>query len=136
MLRKAPTVLALACALATCTTLAYPGAAAAGSLPPAVVDCNAHSKLTRHYSAGELRIALARMPPSITEYTVCYDVIERQLLSEIGAQKLSGGASGGSGGSFLPAPVLAAVIVLALGAASLGVLALRRRRAPGSSTGP
>jgi hypothetical protein len=130
MRRKPLIVLALACALATCVTLGYAGIAAAESLPPAVIDCHLHSKLTRHYSASELRVALARMPPSITEYTVCYDVIERQMLSEIGAQKLTGGAGGGSGGSFLPAPVLVAIIVLALGAATLGVLALRRRRPP------
>jgi hypothetical protein len=130
MLRRGLMVLALAGALATCGTLGYAGIAAAESLPPAVVDCHAHSRLTRQYSAAELRVALAAMPPSITEYTDCYDVIERQLLTEVGSQKLGGDAGGGSGGSFLPAPVLIAIIALALGAAALGVVSLRRRRPP------
>jgi hypothetical protein len=125
------TALAAACALATCVALGQPGVAAAGGLPPAVVDCHAHSKLTRHYTAGELRVALALMPPDITEYTDCYDVIQRQLLSEIGSQKLTDGAAGSSGGSFLPTPVLVAIIVLALGAAILGVVALGRRKPGG-----
>jgi hypothetical protein len=130
MARRPLTALALSCALATCMALIPVGIADAGSLPPAVVDCNAHSTLTRHYSATELRVALALMPPSITQYTDCYDVIQRQLLIEIGAQKLSDGAGGGSGGSFLPTPVLVAIVVLALAAATLGVIALRRRQPP------
>jgi hypothetical protein len=126
--RSLPALIA-ACTLATCVALGQPGVAAAGGLPPAVVDCHAHSKLTRHYSASELRVALALMPPDITEYTDCYDVIERQLLSEIGSQRLTD-AGGTSGGSFLPTPVLVAIIVLALGAAILGVVALGRRKPP------
>jgi hypothetical protein len=86
--------------------------------------------LTRHYSPTELRIALSTMPPTIAEYSNCYDVIQRQLLVEIGSQKLSGAAGGGSGGSFLPTPVLVAIAVLALAAAALGITALRRRAPP------
>jgi hypothetical protein len=127
-MRRPLTSLAVACALATCVALGQAGVATAGGLPPAVVDCHAHSKLTRHYSASELRVALSLMPPDITQYTDCYDVIERQLLSEIGSQKLTSGAGGTSNGSFLPTPVLVAIVVLAVAAATLGVVALRRRR--------
>jgi hypothetical protein len=123
MLRKA----LFALALATCVTLGYAGAAAAAGLPPAVVDCQAHSTLTHHYSPTELRVALSLMPPDITQYTDCYNVIERQLLTQIGALKLSGHVSGDSGGSFLPVPVLVAIVALGLGAATLGIVALRRR---------
>ena len=124
MLKAVP---AAACALALCLALGNAGVASAGGLPPAVVDCHAHSALTRHYSPSELRLALAQMPPDITEYTDCYDVIERQLLAELGSKKLTDANGGGSGGSFLPAPVLIAIGVLVVAAAGLGVAALRRR---------
>ena len=123
-----PKLLIAVIALTSCVALGSAGVASAGSLPPAVVDCHAHSRLTRHYTPSQLRVALAQMPPDITEYTDCYDVIQRQLLAELGTTKLSDTSDAGSGGSFLPTPVLVAIVVLAAAAASLGVVALRRRR--------
>jgi hypothetical protein len=67
------------------------------------------------------------MPADVKEYTDCYDVIQRTLLAQAGGH---GGGSGGSGsgGSFLPTPLLVVLIVLALGAVSFSVAAIRRRR--------
>jgi hypothetical protein len=70
------------------------------------------------------------MPSDIAEYTDCVAVIQKQLLAELGNARLSGGGDAGSGGSFLPAPLIVAIAVLAVIAAGLGVLALRRRRPP------
>lgn len=108
-----------------------PSAVAAGVSPP-VADCSAHNRLTRHYSDAELQTALNTMPSDIREYTDCYDVIQGQLLAQLGKTKATGSADGGSGGSFLPTPVVVAIVVLALAAAILGALALARRRPPGS----
>jgi hypothetical protein len=112
--------------IALAATLAVaPAALAAGSSP--VADCNAHARLTEHYTVAELRRGLATMPADIREYTDCYDVLQRTLLAQLG-QLHSSGSGGGSGGSFLPTPVLIAVIVLVVAAAGLGTVALRRRQ--------
>ena len=66
-----------------------------------VADCNTHARLTRQYSDGQLRTALSTMPADVKEYTDCYDVIQRALLSQIGGSHPGGGGSSGSGGSFL-----------------------------------
>jgi hypothetical protein len=103
--------------------LAPTAARAAASNPTA--DCNANSRLTAHYTPAQLRHALATMPADVKEYTDCYDVIQRTLLADLG--QLHGSGSGGSGGSFLPTPVLIVLIVLVLGGAGLATVALRRR---------
>jgi hypothetical protein len=103
-----------------------PALASSGSA--VVADCNATGTLSHHYTVDELRNALATMSADVKEYTDCYDVIERQLLSQLAA--LHGHGSGGSsgGGSFLPAPLIAVIVVLLLAAGGLGLSALRRKR--------
>src|SRR5919201_955290 len=110
-------------------------AALAVALPtPAVADCNAHARLTSHYTAAELRSALNSMPADIKEYTNCYDVIQKALLAQIGSIGGNGGDSGGGGSSFLPTPLLIVLIVLVVAAIGFGILALRQRaRSSGSS---
>jgi hypothetical protein len=104
-----------------------PALAASGSA--AVADCNATGTLTHHYTVDQLRNALATMSADVKEYTDCYDVIERQLLSQLAALHDHGSSgSGGGGGSFLPAPLIVAIVVLLLAAGGLGLSALRRKR--------
>jgi hypothetical protein len=126
--------LAGALAASAIAALAVPALGAAGS--PAVSDCNAHGKLTRTYAPQQLQTALSTMPADIKEYTNCYDVIQRALVAQVGGQKVSStGDASGSGGSFLPTPVIVAIVALAVAAATFGGLALRRR-ASGGPGGP
>ncbi len=127
-MRRLFTVATVMCVLATTTGLAVASDAAAAGVTPPVADCNAHNKLTGHYSPAELQHALSTMPADISEYTDCAAVIQGQLLAELDKSPLSGGAGAGSGGSFLPVPVIAAIVVLALGAVALGAVGLIRRR--------
>jgi hypothetical protein len=94
------------------------------------LDCSTHAKLTRHYTTQQLRDALATMPTDEAEYTDCHDVIQRQLLAQIGGAGPSDGpgAGGGSSGSFLPVWLIIVLVVLAVAAAGSGAVALRRRR--------
>lgn|ERR1022692_2240051 len=125
--------LRLLCALLGVTAAAMAGAltapAAFAGESPVTVDCNAHGALTHHYSITQLRSALASLPAQVKEYTDCYDVINRQLLAELGTGGKGGAGGGGSGGSFLPTPVIVIVVVLALAAVTFGAVELRRRRA-------
>lgn len=127
MRTRLPTLIAvLALVLALGASLASaPAWAASGP----VADCNANARLTKHYTAAELRSALATMPADVKAYTDCYDVIQRALLADLG--QLHGSGSGGSGGSFLPTPVIVVIVVLLLGAAGFGTAALRRRAGTG-----
>ena len=104
--------------------------AAAAGLSPVVADCNAHGRLTRHYSVTQLRSALASIPADIAEYTDCHDVIQHQLLVQLGDLPGSGG-SGQGGGSFLPTWLIVVLAVLIAGAGGFGVLELRNRRGGG-----
>jgi hypothetical protein len=119
-LRAIPLVLAV---LVLAAAAADPALAASGS-PTA--DCNANGRLSQHYTPTQLRQALATMPADIKEYTNCFDLIQRTLLSELG--QIHGSGSGGGGGSLLPTPVLIVLVLLLLSAAGLGALALRRRQ--------
>jgi hypothetical protein len=101
---------------------------ALASATQVVSDCNAHGKLTQPYTVSQLKTALSTMPADVKEYTNCYDVIQRALLSQIGGSHAGGGGSSGSGGSFLSTPVIVIVVVLLLAAATLGSIAVRRRR--------
>ncbi len=114
-------------AVATGLVATVPARAAGGTAP--IADCNAHNTLTRTYSIAALEDALRTMPADVAEYTDCHDVIERALLAQEGKLHRSGSASGAtSGSSFLPTPLIILLVVLALAAATLGGLALRRRR--------
>jgi hypothetical protein len=99
---------------------------ASARLTQAVADCNSHGRLTRTYTEAQLRQALNTMPSDVKEYTNCYDVIQRQLLSDIGSIKASGGGGGG-GSSFLPTPLLIVLGVLVLAAGGFAVVARRQR---------
>ena len=104
-----------------------PASAASGS--SVLADCNAHGKLTSNYSTAVLRAALSEMPADMKEYTNCYDVVRRGLDAAISHRAVGGGSGGGgSGGSFLPTPVLVALVVLALVGAGFGAVAIRQRR--------
>lgn len=125
--------LALLAALACTLALAGP-ALGAGTAAQALADCNAHDRLTQHYPTAVLRTALSTMPAEVKEYTDCYDVIQRQLLSQEG--QLKGSGSGGSGGSLLPTWVIVVVAILVVGGAGFGALALRRRQPPAGPPAP
>jgi hypothetical protein len=122
-----PRLLSLLLAVAAIAAAVPASASAAGKLAPAVADCNAHARLTTHYTAGELRTALNGMPADIKEYTDCYDVIQKALLAQIGSIGGNGGDSGGGGSSFLPTPLLVVLGVLIVGAVGFGIVALRQR---------
>jgi hypothetical protein len=138
MTRRATTLLALVCAV----TLALPvaaGAASGGTPAQAITDCNDHGQLTGHYSAATLQAALGQMPVDVREYTDCYDVIERQLLAELGKTGTvpATTAPASSSGSFLPTWLIVVIVVLALAAVTFGALAIRRRgEAPAGPGGP
>jgi hypothetical protein len=107
-----------------------PAALAVAATGPAAViaDCNSHNQLTRSYAPAELKAALTTMPASLKEYTDCYDVIDRALITRLSDSHLVGGARPtSSGGSFLSAPVIVVLVALLLAAGSFGALALRRR---------
>lgn len=117
--------------IVTCLVAVLSGglAAEARAENPAVVDCNHHNMLTRSYSVARLRNALATMPPDVREYTSCYQVIDDQLLRQLG-QKIPGGAgvaSTSSGGSLISTPLLIVVIVIVLGGGAGAYVAYRRR---------
>src|SRR2546423_9688175 len=99
----------------------------AAGLSPVVADCNAHDTLTRAYTVPKLRPGLATMPADVAEYTDCHDVIEHQLLAQLGA--LRGGGPGSGGGGFLPTPVVVILILLGLVGSTYAGLAVRRWRA-------
>jgi hypothetical protein len=110
--------------------LALAGPASAGIGSAVLSDCNAHDALTKTYTVAELRNALATMPATMREYTDCQDVISRALNTALGNGGKSNGASASSGGSSLSTGVIVVIVVLALVAATLGAIAIRRRRAP------
>lgn len=128
MSRRAPTLLALVCALCLGVP-AIAGAASSDTPQAAITDCNDHGQLTAHYSAATLQAALGQMPVDVREYTDCYDVIERQLLAEQGNATTGGTttAPASSGGSFLPTWLIIVIVLLALAAVTFGALAIRRR---------
>jgi hypothetical protein len=106
-------------------------ASAAASSGDVITDCNSHGQLSRGYSTNELRGALATLPADVKEYTNCYDVIQRALLSQAGNSGHRGsgtGSSSGSGGAFLPTPLIALLVLLALLGSGFALAAARRRR--------
>jgi hypothetical protein len=123
MTRRSIVVILTAAVAASALLAARPVSA---RLSQAVADCNSHGRLTGPYTEAALRQALNTIPSDVKEYTNCYDVIQRQLLSQIGAIKASGGGGGG-GSSFLPTPLLVVLGVLIVGAGGFAVVARRRR---------
>jgi hypothetical protein len=136
MMRRAVTLLALACALALGTPV-IAAAASGGTASQAISDCNDHGTLTKTYSSSTLRSALAQMPGDVKEYTDCYDVIERQLFKQLGSAAPGTATTGSSSGSsFLPTWLIIVIVVLALAAITFGAMAIRRRSGPGGPGGP
>jgi hypothetical protein len=138
-------LVAAACAVVALavTGLGAGAPAALGAGGNAIInDCQSTGKLSHSYTLAELRHALAVMPASVKQYTSCYDVITQGILTVRSGKKT--GPTGGSGGSFLPTPVIIILVVLILAAVTFGALAIRRRRmgpdggepAPGEGHGP
>ncbi len=117
------------------TTLVLCAAASAATTSPVIADCNAHSQLTQHYTVAQLRTALNTMPPTVKEYTNCYDVINRALLAQVGSGSGGGGGSAGkgSGGSFLPVWLIIVLALLIVGGGTYAFLAYRRQAGSGSA---
>jgi hypothetical protein len=125
-MRKAAVLLAVALPLAALA--GSPAAASAAGLSAPVSDCNTHARLTHQYTVAQLRNALAAMPADVKEYTNCGDVIQRQLLAQLGELRGHGSSGTGSGGgSFLPTPVIVVLALLVLGGAGFAAYAWRRR---------
>lgn len=83
----------IAIALALLLALVMPAAAqASGS--DVVRDCLDDGRLSKHYTAKELRDALDHLPTDADEYSDCRDVIRRAQLAGAG----SGGSGSGGGG--------------------------------------
>jgi hypothetical protein len=96
---------------------------------PVIADCQAHLRLTHHYTIPQLKNALATLPADVAEYTNCQQVIE-SALTHPGGPGSNNGAGSGSGSSFLPTPVLVVLVLLVLAAVTFGALWVRRRRGP------
>jgi hypothetical protein len=120
----------LAAAVCAVLTLALAGTLAPVALGaggnPVINDCQSTGRLSHSYTLQELRHALAVMPASVKQYTSCYDVISQGVLTVQSGKKT--GPTGGSGGSFLPTPVIIILVILILAAVTFGALAIRRRR--------
>jgi hypothetical protein len=116
-------------------TLGVAGWAATGAVAakpvgnPVLQDCNAHGVITHNFTLGQLRHALAIMPASYKEYGNCQDAITAAIVKVKSGKPIA--SSSGSGGSFLPTPVIVILVVLILAALTFGALAVRRR-----NTGP
>ena len=97
----------------------------AAGLSPPVADCNLHGgRLTKSYTAAQLKNGLATMPVDIREYSGCYDVLQQALLAQI--HGLNGVGSAG-GGSFLPVWMIVVLGLLGVGAGGFGIVAWRNR---------
>jgi hypothetical protein len=95
-------------------------------------DCESNGTLTHQYTVAQLKQAIQVMPASDKQYGNCYDVIE----NAIAHHGRTGKAGPGSGGSFLPTPVIVILVVLILAAVTFGAIAIRRRRGGGGPGGP
>lgn len=118
-------LLAVLAAFSAAGVLAARATAASGSA--AIIDCNAHSKLTHHYSVAELKAALAHMPVDVAEYTDCMDVIRNQMLVELKSHGSDSGNSTSSGSGFFSTGVIIVLVIVVLGGAGFVAVAARRR---------
>jgi hypothetical protein len=114
-------------ATTACLTAATPAWAGIGA--PVIADCQAHLRLTHHYTVAQLSNALATLPADTAEYTNCHQVIE-SALTHPGGPGANNGTGSGSGGSFLPTPVIVVLVLLVLAAVGFGAYSVRRRRGP------
>jgi hypothetical protein len=99
---------------------------------PVVTNCsqNGGTTLTHSYTPQQLQQALRTMPPTIQEYTACYQTIQNALNKALG--KTSGNSGGGgSGGSFLPVWLIVLIVLIVLGG---GYMAWRSREGGQDST--
>jgi len=94
-----------------------------------VADCYANARLTHHYSIAQLRTGLNTIPADVAEYSDCHDVIQHQLLLQLGDLR-GGSGAGQGGGSFLPVWLIVVLALLLAGAGAFGVMALRNRDQP------
>lgn len=104
------------------------------AISPVITDCNAHTKLTKHYTVSQLRNALATMPADVKEYTSCYQTIEDQLYHQLG-KTVPGSAGSSSGGSGISAPILIVIIVIIVAGGGLAYAAWRRGAGGGEEGG-
>jgi hypothetical protein len=117
---------------AVLTTAALAGAGLGAAPAPAagnpvIQDCYSHGKLTRTYSAPELRTALHSMSAYIKQYTNCQTVIEAALQNP-GSLKSNGTGSGG--GSSISTGLIVVIVVVVVAILAFVALLIRRRRAP------
>jgi hypothetical protein len=112
-------------AIAVSLVLALPAAASTRS--QIIQDCSTQGRLARDYSLGDLQAALHSLTASTSEYSSCVDVLNRAIAAKVASQNAAP-ATAGSGGSFLPTPVIVVLIVLLMAAGGFGVQAIRRRR--------
>jgi hypothetical protein len=92
---------------------------------PVLADCNSNGVLTHNYTLAQLRHALAIMPASYKEYGNCQDAIQAAIIKVKAGKQIA--PDSGSGGSFLPTPVIVILVVLILAGVTFGALAVRRR---------
>jgi hypothetical protein len=120
---RSQTLVALVATIA-CLTAAAPASAGIGA--PVIADCQAHLRLTHHYTVAQLQNALATLPADVGEYSNCRQVIE-SALTHPGGKGANNGTGSGSGGSFLPTPVIVVLVLLVLAAVGFGAYSVRRR---------
>ena len=127
---------ALAGAVIAVAAAGAPAALAANNLGnPVLADCNSNGALTHNYTLAQMRHALAIMPASYKEYGNCQDAIQAAIIKVKAGKQIA--PDSGSGGSFLPTPVIVILVVLILAGVTFGALAVRRSRGggPGGGTG-
>ena len=129
-------VTALAGAIIVLGAAGWAGSVALGANPggnPVLQDCNANGAITHNFTLAQLRHALAVMPASYKEYGNCQDAITAAIIKVKANKPIV--SDSGSGGSFLPTPVIIILVVLVLAGVTFGALAVRRRNA-GPGGGP
>jgi hypothetical protein len=125
---------ALVCALCVLAVAAV-ATPALGAGNPILTECKT-GKLSHPYTVSQLRHALNVMPADLKQYSSCFDVVQQALVTaRRNHGTLPAPKNQGSGGSFLPTPVIIILVILILAAVTFGALAVRRRRAGGDSAG-
>jgi hypothetical protein len=120
-LRHTLTTLALALALGV---IAAAPAGARGSV--VIQQCNNQGRLTSNFSVSQLRQALQSLPPDLSQYSDCADIIRRALDARLASTRAGVRRTSSSGGSFLPVWATVVVVIIALGGLGAAVAARRR----------